>query len=111
MKSPLFNLSVPINWNSGFPPPPPLSLQIGRLRDYADDKPLCRKRLRRLIEREVALPDMLMEAHRIIASSLLRSGFDTDVEKSVRVSQRIWGRICMAVQSYGAWRGQVALCW
>lgn len=62
----------------------PLAHQIGRLRDYVDDRPLTRKRLRRLIYKEVALPDMIMEAHRIIASSLLRSGYDTDVEKSVR---------------------------
>ncbi len=65
-------------------------MQIGRLRDYVDDRPLTRKRLRRLLEREVALPDMRMEAHRIIASSLLRSGYDTDVEKSVRG----WRRGC-----------------
>ncbi len=63
--------------------------QIGRLRDSVDDRKLSRKRLRRLIEKEVALPFMLAEAHRIIASSLLRSGYDTDLEKCMEVRRHM----------------------
>jgi hypothetical protein len=66
-----------------------LRVQVGRLRDFVSDNRLCRKRLNRLIDKEVALPSQRMEAHRIIAGNYLRAGMDADEEQAAHTAHHV----------------------
>ncbi len=76
--------------------------QAGRLRDFVGDAKLCRKRLKRLISGGVALPSQRMEAHRIIVSSLLRSGADADEAQASAVQHHVNEWLALTAPEYMA---------
>ena len=74
--------------------------QVGRLRDFVGDNRLCRKRLKRLIREGVALPSQKLEAHRVIVSSLLRSGVDSDVEQAAAIQHHVEQWLALTPEQY-----------